>query len=516
MSIEREVRLGVVLYGGVSLAVYENGVAQEMFRAVKGEGVYSLLKNLIGSDIALDIVSGTSAGGINGVMLGHALANDLDFKASARLWREDGDLMKLLRKPSDPDASASLLDSRGYYQERLEACLQGMPRYLAPADGLTPADRIASPVEEFDLFVTGTDVQGHIWTAFDEQGSPIDVKEHRTCFQLSYRRGAFNGGVPRKNEFDPKNAHALAKLSRITSCFPVAFEPVQVSSSADDFLLRRWGKLDAPDKRKDIFFLDGGVLYNKPFSYALDAILRRTAERDVTRMLMYVEPDPERFEEKTSTEPPNVVQAAVDALIGIPGYQSISADLQSIAAHNDRARLRHEIMRCVAPRSGGAPRLPEHAERRSVEGDRERPGACLHVSAGPPEPTARQGGIRHSPAQWFAGPAHEKRKARGEAAGGELRPMAAKSVGPQDHAGEGDTAQIRRLLPHEASVAYVQLTQGHDLSAREAGARRREVSQAGARSLAAVESRFQTPGGDPICDGEGHRNGGYPVERFDG
>jgi hypothetical protein len=29
---EREVRLGLVLYGGVSLAVYMNGVAAEFFR----------------------------------------------------------------------------------------------------------------------------------------------------------------------------------------------------------------------------------------------------------------------------------------------------------------------------------------------------------------------------------------------------------------------------------------------------------------------------------------------------
>ena len=37
-------------------------------------------------------------------------------------------------------------------------CYDGMPRYVAPSgDGVT--DRIVSPVEEFDLFVTGTDVR---------------------------------------------------------------------------------------------------------------------------------------------------------------------------------------------------------------------------------------------------------------------------------------------------------------------------------------------------------------------
>jgi hypothetical protein len=33
MPYSREVRLGIVLYGGLSLAVYENGIAQELHRA---------------------------------------------------------------------------------------------------------------------------------------------------------------------------------------------------------------------------------------------------------------------------------------------------------------------------------------------------------------------------------------------------------------------------------------------------------------------------------------------------
>ena len=35
----REIRIGLVLYGGVSLAIYINGVAREFHRAVRGEGI---------------------------------------------------------------------------------------------------------------------------------------------------------------------------------------------------------------------------------------------------------------------------------------------------------------------------------------------------------------------------------------------------------------------------------------------------------------------------------------------
>src|SRR5208282_4616551 len=85
-ELSREVRFGLVLYGGVSLAVYENGVVQEFFRAGKGAGIYTIIKQLAGSDIVVDIVSGASAGGINGVLLGYALANNLDPYSSADLW----------------------------------------------------------------------------------------------------------------------------------------------------------------------------------------------------------------------------------------------------------------------------------------------------------------------------------------------------------------------------------------------------------------------------------------------
>ncbi|HXS97569.1 MAG TPA: patatin-like protein [Candidatus Limnocylindrales bacterium] len=362
---DREVRLGIVLYGGVSLAIYENGVAQELFRAVKGEGVYSFIKQLIGSDIVVDIVSGTSAGGINGIMLGYALANDRDFKSSAKLWREDGDILRLLNDASAKNAT-SLLDSRGYYQERLQAAFEGMPVYLTPGnDGVDASCRVKSDIAEFDLFVTGTDVQGCVFTVFDDRGQPIDVKTHRQMFQLSYRQ-------ERKNDFKPAESASLAKLARITSCFPVAFEPVQVQPNKEqDAMLKRWGKLDTRDS---MFFLDGGVLDNKPFSYTIDTIMRRTADRDVDRMLLYVEPDPERFTQTDLSETPNILQAGTAALISIPGYQSIAGDLQNIAAHNDRVNALTQLLQPLvgAEEGGGHFASPDADGGLRLIGDQER------------------------------------------------------------------------------------------------------------------------------------------------
>ena len=76
-----EIRVALVLYGGVSLAVYENGVVRCFYDLVKKKGIYGPLLEMLEADATVDVVAGTSAGGINGLMLGAALENGTDFLA---------------------------------------------------------------------------------------------------------------------------------------------------------------------------------------------------------------------------------------------------------------------------------------------------------------------------------------------------------------------------------------------------------------------------------------------------
>jgi patatin-related protein len=386
-EFHREFRLGLVVYGGVSLAVYMNGVCREFYNAVRGRGIYKLIKALTDSDIVVDIISGTSAGGINGVLLSYALTNSsksdpFEFEDFASVWRDSGDINGLLRKVKSSGDVNSILDGEGYYQEQLAGAFQSVwEKSLAKKD--KPKDDWFSPFEELDLFVTGTDVIGKVERYFDNTGKVIEVNDHHTVFRLKHRQED-----PYKNPFKPNLSKipqkSLAKLCRITSCFPVAFPVVTVrldSPSQDiDAKLVEWGQLKARDlpPEKDtedgyqLHFVDGGVLDNRPFSYTIQEIYYRKAYRPVDRKLFYIDPSPDKFLDSPSFQKmakPNIWESAIDSLVSLPRYESIAGDLAEIRNKNDKVR-RYKFLRATAE-SIAEKKLLEDAQQTSPAIDPE-------------------------------------------------------------------------------------------------------------------------------------------------
>ena len=101
----QEIQLGLVVHSGISLAIYTYGVCQEFYHAVRGRGIYKLVKALTDADLVVDTISGSSAGGINGILLSYALTNSndlelVDFNIFASIWRNSGDLWELLCQPN--------------------------------------------------------------------------------------------------------------------------------------------------------------------------------------------------------------------------------------------------------------------------------------------------------------------------------------------------------------------------------------------------------------------------------
>jgi patatin-related protein len=134
---EKELRIALVVYGGVSLAVYMHGMSKEILKLVRAssalhriadrtarakaafldgverddkeydtESVYFDLLREIGRVVELrvvvDVIAGASAGGINGTMLARALSHDLPMGSLRDLWLDNADISVLLA----PDARA--------------------------------------------------------------------------------------------------------------------------------------------------------------------------------------------------------------------------------------------------------------------------------------------------------------------------------------------------------------------------------------------------------------------------
>jgi predicted acylesterase/phospholipase RssA len=353
-----EFRAGAVFYGGVSLAIYENGVARAFHDAATGAGLFGPLLDLIDTRFIVDVISGSSAGGINGLLLAASLERGYDFRKTANLWRNHGGIESLLR-PTDAEEPESLLQGETYYLDRLREAF----------DKICTHDKPKANVEqphEIDVFVTGTDLAGSTRHFEDAFGNEVPTRTHRLVFHLQHRQGRKSLGYVRElrpgeggrdgatedtvASTKPERhlqADILASVARITSSFPGAFPPFTVQElrrvapgrpEAVRYALQR---LCGTDLSADPELIDGGVLDNRPFGPLLDAVFHRMpfpGTQGVTRRLFYVDPDPEVFKPE-ARDKFTPLAVAVNSVVALPSYDSITSDVDNVVTHN--ARMAH-------------------------------------------------------------------------------------------------------------------------------------------------------------------------------
>ena len=452
-QITQEVRLAVVMYGGSSLAIYINGVTQELFNLVRAtavvpaedpdatrlylpdaaapnasdrtlggtEAVYRRLAQLLGTEhtsfealnkdeeadavhtrFVVDIISGTSAGGINGVFLAKALANDQDMGVLKNLWLNGGSFETLL---NDAKSLGKLQDSRLAPTDRIlegtqkgpQSLLNSQRMYCMIYDALDAMEKSnpclegsKSPfVEDLDLFVTRTDIYGQPVAVKLSDDTVISELQHRDVVHFQYAqwlrdlhqskdpKPKISSDEARGNDFIGANDPFLAYAARCTSAFPFAFEPMRLADvqplawygdNAAAFLtdVKRWTRFfaepqsdphndsaDAANSQGDARvalqarqemrehqalqrpFTDGGVLNNKPFSFAIDTLRKRWSDKSVQRKLVYIEPSPQDVSFAQGSMPkPDALAMVPKALIELPGYEAIHAELQRVLDRN--------------------------------------------------------------------------------------------------------------------------------------------------------------------------------------
>ncbi len=98
----QELRLALVMSGGVSLAVWMGGTAHELNRLHPRRRIptYVELLKLTRTLPRIDVIAGTSAGGLNGALLAYAVSQDSAVEKLRGLWLELGAFEALLRPPT--------------------------------------------------------------------------------------------------------------------------------------------------------------------------------------------------------------------------------------------------------------------------------------------------------------------------------------------------------------------------------------------------------------------------------
>ena len=288
---EKELRIALVCFGGISLAVYMHGVTKEILKLVRAssalhaiadrsrrakasffdgvdrndpeydtEDVYFELLRDIGGNVEMrvvvDIIAGASAGGINGTMLARALSHDLPMGALRDLWLKNADVAVLLA----PDARAGAWSK--WFLKPLLWAMGGTGSFRAitdielrqklslfvrsrwfkpPLDGRVMAglmyDAVMSMGAETaraSLLPSGQSLDLFV-TLTDYYGyqqlvqihDPPLIHERDHHHVLRFTYRRHSNGEV-ESDFGVDNAPALAFAARATSSFPGAFPPARI------------------------------------------------------------------------------------------------------------------------------------------------------------------------------------------------------------------------------------------------------------------------------------------------
>ena len=381
---QKELRLALICYGGVSLAIYMHGITKEIWKLAQASrdfhdgarvdecsrGTYydilEWLERVTGTRLRIlpDIIAGASAGGINGIFLSQAILSGQSLDPLTDLWLDTADVDKLL----DPDARPLSRFSKFWAEpiawvalgrkggaveqtvskEAREEVKMKLSRFvrarwfappfggkvfsgliwdaLAAVRATERGPRLLPPGQPLDLFVTVTDFVGHPEKL--QLHSPPEAleMEHRITIGFS---------TMGKREDAIADPAALTFAGRATASFPGAFPPFSIRE-LDDLLSDReyvWEGRSAFLKRilpnqfragtaEDTVLIDGSVLANAPFAQAIEALKNRPAKREVDRRFVYIDPRPD-LDVAKSDKAHQRLQAAQEAENeALPGFFS--------------------------------------------------------------------------------------------------------------------------------------------------------------------------------------------------
>lgn len=282
---QKELRLALVCYGGVSLAVYMHGITKEVWHLARASrsfhhraaapldgaaAAYADFLKVIERDHSLqvrmlpDILTGASAGGINAVFLAQALHAGHSLEPLTDLWLSNADVEALtdpeaepmwryakfwaqpiaewfLSRPGNAVSATVSPETRAEVRSKVSRFVRG--RWFSPpfsgekfsgmlyealarmeedGDGIP----LLPPGHPIDLAVTATDFRGHPETL--RLNSPAQVEESEHRLPITFRARVGEGGTRRAGGRLADRLE-LVLAARATASFPGAFPPLTLA-----------------------------------------------------------------------------------------------------------------------------------------------------------------------------------------------------------------------------------------------------------------------------------------------
>lgn len=411
MIRDAELRLALVCYGGISLAVYMHGITKEIWHVARASrasqagdavsasaAVYAGLIDEVVQETGIrlrilpDIIAGASAGGINGIFLAQALSAGQSLDPLTDLWLEKADVEALIAPGTAPASrfskawalplawmaagrSADKLegldeDTRDEVQAKLSHFVRSRwfePPFDGPGftamlldafDAMAAAPRgprLLPEGQPLDLFVTVTDFTGHPERL--QLHSPAEVVETEHRLILSFTDHG-------RDCETLAAAPELAFAARATSSFPGAFPPFGVTEldevlearaafwpSRGDFVQRVLPHHAAANAVETAALIDGSVLANAPFRPAIKALSERPARRAVDRRFVYIDPSPGMKFRLTrgGDGHPGFFQTILGAISELPRKQPIRDNLEDLASRSRSIERMRSITDAMRP-----------------------------------------------------------------------------------------------------------------------------------------------------------------------
>ena len=364
----QDLRFAVAMSGGVSLAVRMGGVAREVNLLQQasrsrqrdpGSGpaspadwdaqvrnLYRGLLDCLDITVTVDVLAGTSAGGVNAALLGLSSAAGADLARLRDLWLTTGSMDLLLRDPGERNPPSLMQGDKVLFTQLaqgIEGFWERRPEKGTPFAPATPPDTT--------VFITTTMMSGETSRLTDDYGTVVPDVDHHGLF-------TFHQNDLAPDPADRSSLDALALAARCSASFPGAFEPsfVPVGQKVTGVT----GVPPRPDMAgfanmtRSHWVADGGLLANRPIAPLLSTVFSRRATREVRRVLAFVVPDGGVTAHAGQSppadqwaKPPTLVQALkrdLDAQLS----QSVASELQLIRDHNDQLAAASDLRRALA------------------------------------------------------------------------------------------------------------------------------------------------------------------------